>query len=160
MLFIQIAVITLFINSVFGVFSRQNDPRIERWNRMKIALPDSLLPEEELAPAEVITGSHSPLHRDQSEEQIGYKSFGLPPVIKQIAPLPPIQDAIASKSVSWQGATPTAKPYNKFAAIEKQNKAIPIVFTSIENRFKEKQIVGLDNQGNIQHLNIPVHNRF
>lgn len=90
MLFIQLAIITLFSSSAFAIFAGQNDPRIERWNRMKIALPDNLTPEDEvLAPAQVLPSSRRPLYREQYNEPLGYKHLGLPPAIKQVAPLPP-----------------------------------------------------------------------
>ncbi|KAG1469322.1 hypothetical protein G6F56_003318 [Rhizopus delemar] len=160
MLFIQLAIITLFSSSAFAIFAGQNDPRIERWNRMKIALPDNLTPEDEvLAPAQVLPSSRRPLYREQYNEPLGYKHLGLPPAIKQVAPLPP--SAVkhqAPKSASGQ-AVPTAKPYHKFAAVDDKSKFMSIAYINAENRYREKQVVGLDGQGNVEYVNVPVHNR-
>ncbi|KAG1047900.1 hypothetical protein G6F43_009681 [Rhizopus delemar] len=157
MLFLQTAILTLFSSSVLAMFAGQNDPRIEKWNRMKIALPDGILPEQEesLAPAKII---HRPTYRQRiQKEQPGYKHLGLPRVLNQVAPLPPsfVQSAInqkqASQSVSWQAA-PTAKPYYKFVALDEK---VPVMNKSI----KEKQVVGLDSQGNMQVVDVPEYHR-
>jgi hypothetical protein len=105
MLFLQTAILTLFSSSVLAMFAGQNDPRIEKWNRMKIALPDGILPEQEesLAPAKII---HRPTYRQRiQKEQPGYKHLGLPRVLNQVAPLPPsfVQSAINQKQGKLDG---------------------------------------------------------
>lgn len=65
---------------------------------------------------------------------------------------------VAPKSASGQ-AVPTAKPYHKFAAVDDKSKFMSIAYINAENRYREKQVVGLDGQGNVEYVNVPVHNR-
>ncbi|ORE17612.1 hypothetical protein BCV71DRAFT_181198 [Rhizopus microsporus] len=129
-----------------------NDPRIEQWNRMKIAMPDGISPEENLI-ARVDEDQGSPLtrpmHRHQLNQGQGYKQMAMSQNFKHVVPLPPRAAQVVSSRVSKQAASPTSRPFRKLIALDdKGNRLI-----------QEKQVVGMDSEGNVEILDIPAYNR-
>ncbi|CAO3684481.1 unnamed protein product [Rhizopus stolonifer] len=145
MLFVPLAILALSLNSVLAVFAGPNDPRIEKWNRMKIALPDGILPEEPTI--DIHAAMRPPINREQYNEELGYKHSALPHRLKLVAPLP-----LSSSSVQQQGETVQLNDANKA-----HNKLA--VSNGFKGAIQEKRIVGLDDQGKLQYINLPDYHR-
>lgn len=111
------AVVALLSNPVLSAMTGPNDPRIEQWNRMKIAMPDGILPEENpIVRVDEEQGSPltRPMHRNQLNQGQGYKQMAMPQNLKHVAPLPPRAAQVVSSRVSKQG---TSSPKKKIIII-------------------------------------------
>ncbi|KAG1455615.1 hypothetical protein G6F56_007023 [Rhizopus delemar] len=143
MLFVPFAIIALSLNSVLAVFAGPNDPRIEKWNRMKIALPDGILPEEPTM--DIHAAMRPPINREQYNEGLGYKHSALPHRLKLVAPLPLSSSSVQQQAVQLNDAN---KAHYKLA-----------VSNAFKGAIQAKRVVGLDDQGKLQYINLPDYHR-
>ncbi|CEG66776.1 hypothetical protein RMATCC62417_03299 [Rhizopus microsporus] len=163
------AVVALLSNPVLSAMTGPNDPRIEQWNRMKIAMPDGILPEENpIVRVDEEQGSPltRPMHRNQLNQGQGYKQMAMPQNLKHVAPLPPRAAQVVSSRVSKQAASPTPRPFRKLIALDdkgnrqtlstEENSARALLKKGL---IQEKQVVGMDSEGNVEILDIPAYNR-
>ncbi|KAI9246206.1 hypothetical protein BY458DRAFT_551329 [Sporodiniella umbellata] len=128
----SLAVTVLSFHTALAVFSGPNDPRIEKWNRMKMVLPDGILPEEPVA--DLHASMRTPFNREQSNPEMGYKHSALPSKLKLMTPLSSDQ--------------PGGIARNKMA-----------VAKGFQASIQEKRVTALDDQGKWQYINLPDYHR-